>query len=86
MTQDYYPDGFRTLTATPTLNNGYLFRAQRAYEAFNGSMTGTFRFDLSDNIHNRTQFRYLYEQQDYDDDVDERLRVRRGGRGVASAT
>jgi TonB-linked SusC/RagA family outer membrane protein len=64
---DLYPDGFRTLTTSAVLNNGRLFRYNLGSEAFNGSMTGTFRFDLTDNIHNRTQFRYLYEETDLDE-------------------
>jgi TonB-linked SusC/RagA family outer membrane protein len=65
--QDYFPKGFRTIDPDPQLNDGYLDRRQLLSEAFNGSVTGTFRFDLSENISNRTQFRYLYEQNDVDD-------------------
>ena len=64
--QDYFPKGYRTISASPTFNEGYLDRTYLLQEAFNGSVTGTFRFDLADNIHNRTQFRYLYEQTDVD--------------------
>lgn len=64
--QDYYPKGFRTTDGDETLENGYLDQERYLTEAFNASLTGTFRFDLSDQIHNRTQLRYLYEQQDLD--------------------
>lgn len=64
--QDYYPKGFRTTQSSPTFNNGYLDQERFLTQAFNASLTGTFRFDLSDQIHNRTQLRYLYEQQDLD--------------------
>jgi len=65
--QDYYPRGFRTTTASSQLNNGYLDQLRVRNEAFNGSITGTARFDLADNIHNRTQLRYLYEESEYDE-------------------
>ena len=65
--EDYFPAGFRTIAANAALNDGYLYRYNLLTEALNASVTGTFRFDLSDNIHNRTQFRYLYEQTDLDE-------------------
>jgi TonB-linked SusC/RagA family outer membrane protein len=65
--QDYYPRGFRTTTASALYNNGYLDQTRIRNEAFNGSITGTARFDLADNIHNRTQLRYLLEQSEYDE-------------------
>ncbi|HEY0018831.1 MAG TPA: SusC/RagA family TonB-linked outer membrane protein [Longimicrobium sp.] len=65
--EDYYHKGYRTITPSPTFNEGYLDRYQLLTEALNASVTGTFRFDLTDNIANRTQFRYLYEQADAED-------------------
>ncbi|HEX2208205.1 MAG TPA: SusC/RagA family TonB-linked outer membrane protein [Longimicrobium sp.] len=62
--RDYHPKGFRTVTSQPARNEGQLRALEFLTEGFNGSLTGTFRFDLSDNIHNRTQLRYLYEQND----------------------
>jgi TonB-linked SusC/RagA family outer membrane protein len=62
--QDFFRKGFRTIDPDPQLNEGYMDREYLQTEAFNSSVTGTFRFDLTDNIHNRTQLRYLYEQQD----------------------
>jgi len=64
--QDYYPKGFRTAQSSVTVNNGFLDQERILTQAFNGSMTGTARFDIGENIHNRTQLRYLYEQRDYD--------------------
>lgn len=63
--EDLFPKGFRTITPSATLNNGRLFEYRQRNEAFNGSLTGTMRFTLSDRILNRTQLRYLYENQTF---------------------
>jgi TonB-linked SusC/RagA family outer membrane protein len=65
--QDMRPKGFRTGTPSSTINEGTLFQHHVTTQAFNASLTGTFRLDLRDNIHNRTQVRYLYEQNDVDE-------------------
>lgn len=65
--QDYLKKGYRTGTASSSVNEGALYQYYLLQQAFNASLTGTFRFDLSDRIHNRTQFRYLYEQTDADE-------------------
>ncbi|HSH44478.1 MAG TPA: carboxypeptidase regulatory-like domain-containing protein, partial [Longimicrobiales bacterium] len=62
---DYYPKGFRTIDPSTFFNEGYLDRLMTTDEALNASATATFRADLADGIRNRTQFRYLYEQNDY---------------------
>jgi TonB-linked SusC/RagA family outer membrane protein len=62
--QDLYPKGFRTVTASPLFNEGFLDRWLELREAINASATATVRFDLSDGIRNRTQLRYLFEDQD----------------------
>jgi len=62
--EDYYPLGFRTVTPSATLNRGSLSRWIEQTEGFNASGTATFRFNPTANIVNRTQFRYLFEQQD----------------------
>ncbi|MGH7476483.1 MAG: SusC/RagA family TonB-linked outer membrane protein [Longimicrobiales bacterium] len=62
----FYPKGYRTPDPS-SINEGYLSRFRRANEALNASLTSTFRFDLTDNIRNRTQLRYLYESQDRED-------------------
>lgn len=62
---DLFPKGYRTIEPSPTVNEGQLFKRNDLREAFNGSITATARFDLSDAISNRTQLRYLYEQQDF---------------------
>ena len=64
--QDYFFKGFQTPTPSTTFNNGYLDRLNDVSEAFNASVTSTFRWDISSDIRNRTQFRYLYEQTDFD--------------------
>ncbi len=58
-----YPKGYRTTTPNSNLNDGYLYRDRDIREAFNGSMTATMRFNPTNDISNRTQFRYLYENQ-----------------------
>jgi len=61
---DYVPKGYRTTAPSATLNNGLLVRQNELQEAFNGSVTGTMRFQLGRSIANRTQLRYLYERQE----------------------
>ncbi|UCC73551.1 MAG: SusC/RagA family TonB-linked outer membrane protein [Gemmatimonadota bacterium] len=62
-TQDYYPKGFRTYGVS-SLNEGALDIEDWRDEAFNASVTATGHFNLTDNIRNRTQVRYLYERDD----------------------
>ena len=59
-----FPKGYRTVGGNATLNNGLLFEDNRRQEAFNTSITGSASFDLADGIRNRSQVRYLYEQED----------------------
>lgn len=59
----YTPKGFRTIDPSVGLNQGNLGRTARVTEAFNASVTGTTRFNLGENVSNRTQFRYLFEEQ-----------------------
>lgn len=61
---DFYPKGFQTARATPSLNNGSTYRDSWADEALNASLTGTFRRTFGE-LSTRTQFRYLYEATDY---------------------
>jgi TonB-linked SusC/RagA family outer membrane protein len=58
------PKGFRTISASTTLNDGQLSMRDELREALNASMTAGFRFNLGENVRNHTQVRYLYEQQD----------------------
>ncbi|UCC84140.1 MAG: SusC/RagA family TonB-linked outer membrane protein, partial [Gemmatimonadota bacterium] len=60
---DYWIKGYRTLDPDQ-LNEGYLGIEDFKSEAFNASVTATGRFTLTDEIRNRTQFRYLYERDD----------------------
>lgn len=64
--RDFFPKGYRTITPSTSLNNGQLDEFRRRDDALNASLTGTFRFDVADNVRNRTQLRYLYEAQDRD--------------------
>jgi len=63
--QDYFFKGYQTRPANATVNQGFLDRDVYLSEAFNGSVTASMRWALGNNIYNRTQFRYLYEEQDY---------------------
>jgi len=60
---DYRPVGFRTLSPS-NLNLGTLSKGNTTREALNASLTASFRYDITNNIRNRTRLRYLYEQQD----------------------
>lgn len=62
---DLYPKGYATPTVNLSLNNGNLNKNQTVDEALNASITATMNFQLTGNIHNRTQLRYLYESDDY---------------------
>jgi TonB-linked SusC/RagA family outer membrane protein len=64
--QDFWPKGFRT-PRTDLLNEGYMDRWTVQLEALNASVTATGRFRLTPQIFNRTQVRYLYEEQDYEE-------------------
>jgi TonB-linked SusC/RagA family outer membrane protein len=63
--QDFYPKGFRTIEPSASLNDGQLYNYRSRREALNASVTATLRHDFGDQIRNRTQVRYLYENQDY---------------------
>jgi TonB-linked SusC/RagA family outer membrane protein len=60
-----YPKGYRTIKPSVSTNNGYLYQFNSVSEALNASVTASGRFDLTDQIRNNTQVRYLYELQDY---------------------
>lgn len=59
-----FPKGYRTVGPNQTLNNGFMYEQNRRQEALNTSVTATGRFNLTPDIANRTQVRYLYEQDD----------------------
>jgi TonB-linked SusC/RagA family outer membrane protein len=58
------PKGYRTIGASPAVNEGTLTLQDWRQEAINASVTASARFDLTSNIVNRTQLRYLVEQED----------------------
>lgn len=62
-TETIFPKGFRIVNA-PFRTEGSLSRFNQLTEALNASATATLRFDLNQYVANRTQLRYLYEQQD----------------------
>jgi TonB-linked SusC/RagA family outer membrane protein len=63
--QEYYIKGFRTLDPS-SLNDGSLEIDNFKSTAFNASVTATGNWLLADGVRNRTQVRYLYEQDDED--------------------
>jgi TonB-linked SusC/RagA family outer membrane protein len=63
---DFYPKGFRTITPSASLNDGQLYKYRSRLEALNASVTATLRHDFGERIRNRTQVRYLFEDQDYE--------------------
>lgn len=63
--EDFYPKGYRTINPNRSLNEGYLYQYGSISEALNASVTATIRRNFGDNIRSRTQFRYLYEDQDF---------------------
>ena len=61
------PKGFRTITPDANLNDGTLFKWRGRDEALNASITASTRFNVTDEIVNSTQVRYLYEDDDYEE-------------------
>jgi TonB-linked SusC/RagA family outer membrane protein len=63
--EDMYPKGFRTIDPDASLNDGNMDISEVTNEAINASITASMNFNLTDDIVNQTQLRYLYESQDY---------------------
>ena len=63
--ETFRPKGYRTLSPSPTQNNGSLSNGFDKIEAYNGSVTAQIRRNFGDNNWTtRTQLRYLIEQRD----------------------
>jgi TonB-linked SusC/RagA family outer membrane protein len=61
---DYFPKGYQT--ARPSqINQGFVDEYSDRTEAMNASITTSLRHSFNENIHNRTQLRWLTEQQDF---------------------
>lgn len=60
--EDYYPKGYRCIGGC-SQEDGVLQKYDSQEEALNASVTGTFDFELTDDISNTTRLRYLYERQ-----------------------
>lgn len=58
--------GYRTVNPSPTTNGGTLSKSTSQTEAINASITATFPWQVSDQIRNTTQARYLLESEDYE--------------------
>src|SRR5216117_2873656 len=56
--------GFRTTTAS-SANLGSIFRSATGREAFNGSVNATLKHDFGPDFKTKYQFRYLFEQRDF---------------------
>jgi len=56
--------GYRTINPSPTVNNGTLAKSMSRSEALNASVTASTVFQLTDQIRNTFQARYLYESED----------------------
>lgn len=63
--EDYYPKGYRDIRNSAGLRNGALYQYTDVTEGLNASITASFRANLGDWGTNRTQVRYLWEQEDY---------------------
>lgn len=58
--------GYRCYEPCTTWVQGTLYKFRSRDEAMNASITASTRWQLTDQISNRTQVRYLYEDQDYE--------------------
>ncbi len=61
---EHYPKGFRTISSSPGVNEGLVYKYNLRTEGLNGSLTATGTFQLTDAITNRTQLRYLIEDRE----------------------
>ncbi len=64
-TEYFREKGYRCYEPCPSLANGTLYKYRSRNEAMNTSITASTRWQISDRIMNRTQVRYLYEDDDY---------------------
>jgi len=60
------PKGFLTIRPRASVNEGTLFKFRSRNEALNTSITASTRFDVTPDIVNSTQIRYLYEDEDFE--------------------
>jgi outer membrane receptor protein involved in Fe transport len=59
--------GYRTINPSTNLNNGTLTLNNRVNESLNASITATVPWNVSENIRNTTQVRYLMESEERQD-------------------
>lgn len=64
MRKDWAIKGFRTQSASTASNNGNMRLRYRSEQAFNGSLTSTFRRQINPDLSGKLQFRALYDQDD----------------------
>ncbi len=63
--EQFREKGWRCYEPCPSLANGTLYKFRSRDEAMNASITASTRWQVTDQIQNRTQVRYLYENDDY---------------------
>jgi len=63
--EEFREKGYRCYEPCPTLADGTLYKFRSRDEAMNASVTASTRWQVTDQISNRTQVRYLYENDDY---------------------
>ncbi len=62
--ETFYPKGYRTANPSLGYNDGRLYKYRSKTESVNASLTASTRWDITDQIRNSTQVRYLYEGTD----------------------
>ena len=63
--------GYRTTSASPTTNNGFIFRGAAGFEAVDASLNATVRKELTPDLRARLNLRYLFEQRDFEQNTGE---------------
>ncbi len=63
--ESFREKGYRCYEPCPTYAIGTLYKQRTRSEAMNASITASTRWQVTDRISNRTQVRYLYEDDDY---------------------
>jgi hypothetical protein len=63
--ENFREKGYRCYEPCTTWEDGTLYKYRQQEEALNSSITASARWNVTDQIRNTTQARYLYEDQDY---------------------
>ncbi len=65
-TENFREKGYRCYEPCPAITVGTLYKFRSRDEAMNASITASTRWQVTDQIQNRTSVRYLYENDDYE--------------------